>query len=218
MLEFRRVEKKSSFFQILQDRFIRVFTESSGPGRLLCHLALFIYQLYKRQTVMSSHIGVVLTECRRDVYHAGTVRQRDIGVAGYIICFFLWTYKGEQRFILFILQILPHISFQYFIGRLILCGKLAQHCIQQSLGHIIGISVRRFHFHISFRRIYTKRHVGRKRPGRSGPRQDIRILIFYLKTDNGRTFFDVLISLSHLMAGQRSTASGTVGYDFISFI
>ncbi len=70
-----------------------------------------IHQLNKGQVIIAAHIGVVLTEGRRDVNHTGTVRQGNIVVTGYIKCFFMLFFTGfhravKQRHIFLVFQVL----------------------------------------------------------------------------------------------------------------
>ena len=122
-----------------------------------------VHKLYQRQVIFSAHIGIVLTKGRGNVYDAGTVRHGDIIITGHImgllplaVCFL--TRAGEQRLILFILQIRPLISLQHLVSRFSLFRQTAQHRVKQSLGHIIGIAVRSLHLYIGFLRIHTTPH------------------------------------------------------------
>ena len=225
MLKFGCREQQAGRRQFLQDDRIRFLTEGPRPGGFLRHFPLGIHQLDKRQIILASHVGVVLTESRGDMDHAGTVGQGYIAVTGYIKCLFMLFFTGfhrtvKQRFIFLIFQILTHIGFQHLIGgnlRIFLV-QIAQDRIQQRLRHIIGISVRRFYFHILFFGVYAKSHVGGQGPGGGGPCQDISILSFYLKTGDRRAFLHVLVALGHLMGGQGRTAAGAVRHDFKALV
>ena len=149
------------------------------------------------------------------MYHASTVCQGHISITDYIKRLFPLSVTnligiGKQRLILLVFQIFPLIPLQYGIFAL-------QHRIAQSLCQIVGVTII-LHLYIRFVRINTKSHIARQRPGGCSPCQNISIFSLYLKPGNGRTFFHILIPLSHLMAGQRSSAAGTVRNNLKSLI
>ena len=157
--------------------------------------------------------------------HTGTVGQRNIIVAGHIMCFFMLLLTDfqsivEKGFVFLVFQILAGISLQYFIGRnvLLFIAQLTQHTVQKCFCHIIGIVVCRLHFNIRFRRVYAKRHVGGKGPGRGGPCQNISVLTLYLKARHRGLFLYILISLRHLVRRERSSAAGAIGHDFKALV
>ncbi len=59
------------------------FTEGTCPRRLFCHLTLIIDQLHERKVILSSHVSIILAECRGDMDHTGTVCERYIAVTRY---------------------------------------------------------------------------------------------------------------------------------------
>ncbi len=149
------------------------------------------------------------------MYDTRTVCQSHISVTNYIKSLFLLFFANligirKQRFIFLILQILSGTTLQHRIPAL-------QHRVAQGFRQIIGVSVI-LNLHIGFVRIDTKSHIAGQGPGRSGPCQNIGILPLHLKPGNGRAFLHILISLCHLMAGQRRTAPGTIGHNLKALV
>ena len=62
-------------------------------------------------------LGVVLTKCRGDMNNTGTIGQCYVGIADYIVCFFVsdsLLSVREQRLVLFELEIFTLIMLQDF--------------------------------------------------------------------------------------------------------
>ena len=62
-------------------------------------------------------LGVVLTKCRGDMNNTGTIGQCYVGIADYIVCFFVsdsLLSVREQRLVLFELKIFALIMLQDF--------------------------------------------------------------------------------------------------------
>ena len=156
--------------------------------------------------------------------NSGTVCQRNILVAYNVKCFFLLFFCKICRaliqwFVLFALQICSFVRLQNFVCALFFSvSKFAENGIQKRTCHIISIAVGSFHLCIIFFRIYTKRKVGRKCPWRCCPCQDIRVFVFYFKSDDRGTFFYVFVSLCHFLCGKRSSAARAVRYDLKAFV
>ena len=155
----------------------------------------------------------------------GTVCQSYISIAGYIesLLMLLSTgliCPGEQRLVFLVLQVFTGVSLQYFIcsHTVFLISQLAQNSVKQCFSHIISIAVSSFYFCVFLIGVHAQSHVGRQCPGGGGPCQDVSILACYFKTCYSRTFFYIFISLSHLMAGQRSTASRAVRHDLKALV
>ena len=137
VFKFGCVKQKPLLFQIRKNHRICLLAENTFVIGLFCHFPFCIHQLYKRQVVISSHVGIVLAECGGDVNNAGTVGQSDIGVTCYIICllplFFAQFHRIiKQRFIFLIFQVFARIPFQYFICRnaFFFISQLPKHRIQ----------------------------------------------------------------------------------------
>ena len=155
--------------------------------------------------------------------HAGTVCQRYIAVACHEERFLVLLCRAVictlvQRLVLFVLQILSLICLQHLIGRLIFCGQLSKDCVQQGLCHVVHIAVRSFYFCVVLIRIYAETDVGGQCPWRCGPCQNVGVLVFYFKADNGGALFYILVSLGYFLGGQRRAAARTVGNDLEPFV
>ena len=206
MFKLGRIKKLALFIQILDDLRIRLLHKKARIGSFRRHVAFAIHELHERQIISATHLRIVLTEGRRNVYDTGTVCHCDIAVTSYIVGFLFLLLRfrpgaGKERFVSLVLQIGTHISFQNLISGLSFLGKLPEHIVQKRLSHIVGIAVRRFHLHIGFHRIDAERHIGGQRPGRGRPCQEIGILIHHFEPDNSGTLLHRLVALRYLMGG-----------------
>ena len=157
------------------------------------------------------------------MYDSGTVRHGDIIIAGHIMSLFAlfchkFTRARKQRLVSFVLQILSGISFKHLICGRSLTGQTAKHIVKQCLCHVIGIAVRSFYLHISLLRIYTQSHIGRQRPGRSGPRQEIGVFVRTFEPRHCRALLYRLITLRHFVTGKRRSTAGTIGNNLKSLV
>ena len=212
VLKFRSGEEKASLVQIFQNHRICFLAENAGPGSFRSHLTFGVYQLQKRQVIFLTNLGVVLTESRCDMNDTGTIAHSYIGIADNVVRFFLQLFEVIERLIFFVFQIFS------FVGLQNLVGTFAQNLVSQSLCQVVNGSVFHFYLHIGLIRVYAESHVGGKGPRCRGPGQDISVLAHHFEFCNGGTFFDIFITLSHLMAGKRGTAARAVGNDLITFI
>ena len=141
---------------------------------------------------------------------AGTVSQCYVCVTGYIVRLLRRMHEIKQRLILLKLQIFAGKTLQYSVFTV-------QNRITQSFRKIVRI-ISVFHLYVGLVRIHTERHVGGKRPRCCRPCQNVGILALYLESGDSRAFFHVLISLGHLVAGKRRSASRTVRNDLKSLV
>ena len=86
-------------------------------------MALCIYQLYKGQVVLTSHIGIVLTKGRSNMNDTCTICQCYIGIAYNIVALLMLLYavgNGAviERLVLLLLQILALIGFKNLVASL----------------------------------------------------------------------------------------------------
>ena len=112
--------------------------------------------------------------------NTGTIGQCYVGIADYIVCFFVsdsLLSVREQRLVLFELEIFALIMLQNL-------GAFSKNGIYQSGCHIIGISFACY-FYVILIRVDAECNVGRKGPRCGGPCQDVSVLAFYFKADNG---------------------------------
>ncbi len=157
------------------------------------------------------------------MHDTGTVGHGNVVVAGHIMALLALFCRslpraGKKRLVLLVFQVRSHISLQYLVGRFSFLRKLSKHRVQERLRHIVGVAVGRFHLHISLRWVHAQRHVGRKRPGRGRPCQEVSVLAHHLKAHHRGTLLDRLIALGYLMGGKRRTAARAVGHDLKAFI
>ena len=75
-----------------------------------------------------------------------------------------------------------------------------------------------FHLCVSLVGVHAERRVGRQCPGRCCPSQNVRVLAFNFKFSNSGSFLNILIALSHFVAGQRRPAPRTVRHNLVTFI
>ena len=223
MLKPGRGEQFPLFVQIPDDLRIRILDEFSPVRSLLRHIPLAVHKLHQGKPVLSAHIGVVLTEGRGNVHDAGTVGHCDIVVTCDIMGLFaladsFLSGTGEQRLVLFMLQIRALVSLKHFISGLSLFRQAAQNRVQQGLGHIIGIAVRGFHLHIGLLRVHTQGHIGGQGPGSGGPGQEISLLTHTFESCHRGAFLHRLVALGYLMTGQRGAAAGAVGHDLKTLV
>ena len=213
VLEQRCIKQKILVLECLQNRHICFLAEGARPRSFLGHFTFFVYELYERKIVSVADFGVVLTKCRGDMNNTGTIGQCYVGIADYIVCFFVsdsLLSVREQRLVLFELEIFALIMLQNL-------GAFSKNGIYQSGCHIIGISFACY-FYVILIRVDAECNVGRKGPRCGGPCQDVCVLAFYFKADNGRTFFDIFVSLCYFVGRKRGTAARAVRNDFVSFV
>ena len=217
MLEDGRGKEQPAALEVDKHRLVRVLAEHTRPLGLFGHFALGVHKLDKRQVVLLADLGVVFTERGRDVNHAGTVGQRDIGVADDIVCLFALrgddvARKVEERLIFLALEVGAAEMLQHFV---IAC---AEHRVGEGGGEVIGIAVVGLDLDIVVVGVDAERDVGGQRPGRSRPCEDIGVLANHLEAGDCRALLDILIALRNLVRGQRRTAARAVGYDLEALV
>ena len=67
MLKLGRVKQLALFIQIFDDLRVRILYKGPCIGRLLGHIPLAVHKLHKGQVILTSHLGVVFTESRRNM-------------------------------------------------------------------------------------------------------------------------------------------------------
>ena len=210
MLKGGSGEKETAFLQVFEHLFVRVLAEHAGPEGLFRHFSLAVHQLDKGKIIAAAHFGVVLTEGRGDMNHAGAVGQGNVTVAGDVPALFFRLYKIEQRLVFQMLQLAAGFGLQHGV---ILAENRPGKVFGKDVGFLAAADL-----HIVLVRIDAERDVGGKGPRRGGPREDIRVLILYLKFGDGGAFLYVLIALRDLVAGKRGAAAGAVGNDFEALV
>ena len=66
--------------------------------------------------------------------------------------------------------------------------------------------------------MHAECYIGRKRPWRSCPSEEIALLALDFKTYYGGTLCKLLITLRYLMGGKRGSATGTVGHNLKALV
>ena len=154
---------------------------------------------------------------------SGTVCQRDIGIAGHIECFLVLLCSSVcrtlvERLILLAFQVCSLVCLQDLVCRFSFFAQLSENSVKQRARHIVGVSVCRLDFRVILVRVHTERQVGRQRPRCGRPREDVCVLVLYLKPYDCGAFFDVLVSLGNFLGGQRRAAARAVGHDLEALV
>ena len=97
MLKLRRIKKFSFFIKINQNILVCILHKLAGIRRLFRHISLAVYELYKRQIILSPHLSVILTKSRRNMNDTGTVCHCDIVVTCYIMPFLMLLCRRFSR-------------------------------------------------------------------------------------------------------------------------
>ena len=97
MGELRCIEEQLTCRQILQYLWIRAdrtrghlllgrLAAHAGERRLLGHHTLLIDELDEREAILAADTGIILTECRGDVYDSSTIVCRYVAVCDHEVC------------------------------------------------------------------------------------------------------------------------------------
>ena len=157
------------------------------------------------------------------MYHAGTVGQGNVSVAGDEESLLVLPVRAVlgalvQRLIFLVFQFFSLVSLQHFISRFSFLSKLAKDGIQKGTGHVVHIAVRRFYLGVVLLRVHTEADVGRQGPGRGGPCQEVSVLADHLEPDDGRALLHILVALGNLLGRQRRSTAGAVRHDLKSLV
>ena len=182
VLELGRGEKLALLFEVNEYRRIRLLYEESRVGRLRRHLTLGINELYEGKVVSLADLGVVLTECGRDVYDTRTVGHRDVIIHSHEVRALLLLLRSlggasPKRLVATTLKITSLHLCEYLVRTLAVLCKRSEHLIKKRLSHIIGIAVARLYLAVDVVGVYAKRGVRGERPGRGRPRKIVRVLV-----------------------------------------
>ena len=209
--------------RIILQLSLRRFAAHAGKRRIVCHNALVIYELQKRQVVIAADPRIVFTESRCDVDDTGTVCHRNVAVAGHEMCFLVKLFRTlagalVKRLIFSVFQLAALEGIQHLVGRLSVLGQTAEHLIEQGGCQIIGIAVCCLNLAVFLIRVHAQCGVGRQCPRRCRPCEIPRILILRLETNDGGALLQRLIALCNLMARKRRAAARAVRNDLVAFI
>ena len=157
--------------------------------------------------------GVVFTECRRQMNDTCTVRRRYVIVARYEECFFAVQFADSIRIQRFIFFIFKRPARHFFHNGVI----FAENFVAEFFRHVIGV-IALLYFYVSDFRIYAQTEVGRKRPRRRRPCEEVCVFAFYFKADECGFFLYVFITLCHFVRRQRRSAARAIRHNFMAFV
>ena len=217
MLKDRSGEEQPAALKIDQHGLVRILAEHACPLGLFGHFALGVHKLDEGQVVLLADLVVVFTERGRDVNHAGTVGQRDIGVTDDIVCLFALrgdnvARKVEERLVCLAFKVDAAEVLQHLV---VAC---AEYRVCQGCGEVIGVAVGGLHLNIVVIGMDAERHVGGQRPGGRRPGENVGVLADHLEAGDCRALLDVLVALRNLVRGQRRTAARAVGHDLEALV
>ena len=164
MFKLRCIKQQTHLFKVSQHKFVSILNKHTCIWCFFSKLTLAVNELNKWQVIFSAHIGIVFTKCWSNVYYTCTVRHCYIAVAGDVMTFFVllftdWLNKVKQRLIFLVFKVNSLVVFDNFICRSILACQLAKHVVEQSICHVIYISVLSFNLAVVVIRIYTQCYV-----------------------------------------------------------
>ena len=193
MLELRRREQQLFLGKILDHHRISVLDKCSDIRSLLSHKSLVIDELYKRQIIVSADLGIVLTKCRSDMNYTCTVCHGYIAVTGDEVSLFMLLlagrlYKIKERLVLLSLKVCSLEALQNLISLAVRCSivffqKIIEHCIEQCLCHIVGVTVDSLYLAVGLVRVHAESDVARQCPRGRRPCQEVSILADDFETD-----------------------------------
>ena len=216
MLKLWCLEELASSLQIIQNQWICILNKGAWPISILSHITLGINKLYERHIVCTANSSIVLTKGWGSMNNTSTITGGYIAIAHYIESLLLdfalciWI----KRLILTIFQSLALEALQnrmlpFFIGKNRLHQGLGHNKVLTFIGYLYIINLW----------IYYQAQVGRQSPRGSGPSQEVGIiLILSLEFYHSGTFLNILIALSYLMGGQRSTTARAIRYNLVALV
>ena len=210
------LEQQPLLFEHGDDALVRFFDERTreiGDGRL--EAAALVHHVDDGQTVLLSDAVVVLAEGGRDVYDARAVRQRDVPVAHDVVRLFAVAALRirEERLVFGVFVVLALFDGQRFIR------PLFKQRGNERLRQNVVRAVLRLDFDVVLGGVHTQRHVGRERPRRGRPREEIAVFqALALETDKDGGLLDILVPLRDLVRGERGAAARAVRNDLMPLV
>ena len=197
------LEQQSFFLQKHHYGAVAVLAEHAVEFfvRALYESAALVHHLQERKIVLPAHVRVVLAECGGDMHHARAVGKRHIVVAGDVKRLLLAVVAVEKRFVTSVFVFFARLYGQYFVF-----FKVRRHKRFCQHVHFAAAS----DFRVLFVGIHTQSHVGRKRPGRGRPREEVTFRTHAPEFGYAGALLDVLVSLRHFVRAERSSAAGAV--------
>ncbi len=193
------------------------------------HAAVVIHHLYEGRIISAADPRIIFTEGRGNMYDARAVCHGDI-VVGIDKESFLVLLRHRvcgtliERLIFPVFEIFSFVALQDLVSGfalrilLLVFRQRPENGICKRRGNIIGIAVDALYLHILVVRVDAERDIGRKRPRRCGPCQEICILPLRLEADDGGAVLDLLVALCYLMGGEGRSAGRAVRNDLESLI
>ena len=160
------------------------------------------------------------------MHYARTVGERNVRIAHHVIRLF-----AETEFLLS--ERIKRLVFQPFVFRSFLLPEdfvaafslfvrlfISEHGGKQAFGkNTFFAAFVHFHAHVIERGIHAERDVGRQRPGRSRPGENIQIFFaFHFEFHVRRFLFYVFIPLRHFVRRKRGAAARAIRHDFMPLI
>ena len=212
MRDGERLEQQAFLFQILKNKLVGVLAERAGERRAFGHVAAVVHHLHERQVVFSAHSGVVLAERRRNVHYARAFVERDVAVGNDAVSVLHALIARVKRLVGKPLVVRAFLFLDD--GVLALVEKDVNALFRENKLRALALD-----FNVVVIGVHAKRHVGRKRPWRSRPGENVGFLLALdLKGCDGGLFLHVLIALCDFVRRKRRAAARTIGNDFVSLV
>ena len=143
------------------------------------------------------------------MYYTRTVGKRYVGIICNVISFFLGIVAVVKRYILLVFVILTFLYAYDFV----VFKQRGNQSFREHVDFAVG-----FNLYVILVGIHTQSYVGRKRPRRCRPREEVTVIVLSLELDEYGFFLDVLISLSNFVRRKSRSASGAIRHDFVTFV
>ena len=208
-------EQKPLLFQERDDALVRLFDEHArkvGDGGF--EAAALVHHVHDGQAVLLPDAVVVLAEGGRDVHDARAVGQGDVPVAHDVVRLFAVAALGigEERFVFAALVFAPLLHGERCIRPL-----FEQRGHERLREHVARAG--RLDLGVVLLRVDAQRDVGRERPRRGRPGEEIRIFkSLASEADEDGRLFHVLVSLRDLVRRERGAAARAVRHDLVPLV
>ena len=192
------------------DQFVAVLDKDAlKVARALDKPAAVVDHLHERQIVLAPDLGVVFTERRRDVNDARTVRQRDVLVADDVERRLVALVEVEKRNVGGVFVIFAPLD----VNQRVVFEKRVDKRPRQDVNLAVCLDLG-----IVLDRIHAQRDVGRKRPRRRRPCEEIALLVTQFELDENGLLLDELVALRDLVRRKRRAAARTIGHDLVTLV
>ena len=210
VLEHQLLEQQAAVFEMTYDQFVAVLDKDAFEvARALDEPAAVVDHLHERQIVLAPDLGVVFTERRRDVNDARTVRQRDVLVADDVERRLVALVEIEKRNVRGVFVIFAPLDVDQCIVVEQRVDKRSRQDVDLAVCLDLGVILDRIH---------AQRDVGRKRPRRRRPCEEVALLVTQLELDENGLLLDEFVTLRDLVRRKRSAAARAIGHDLVSLV